>query len=424
MPDESDPPSADPGWTPPPQQPMPKSPQQEPPAPTWTPPQQPAQSDWPAAPTPPPTQGWTPQPPQQQAPPSQWTPPGQPQPTAAWTPPGQPADGPPAKRGGIKKRWIVLAAVVAIAGFAGFTAWQREQTYQTGHAAYLAADCAAAVGPLRSVAGEDSSSGDSDTELKARAELQECEALLAADAIGTQGNAAEAVLAYREFITKYPRSPLVGTALAGGQELISTAPESVASVELCDALDGLEAEEFIASPADSLPALLYACGQVYEAERAFADALAAYGRFRAEYADHDLADDVETAYARAILEDADEGGAGELPSPDQGRPGGVPDLATIVIQNDAPDILAMVFSGPDVRVEEVEACAECQKYLSPGPPACPELGPVAEYVVEPGTYDVVVRSGSGSDVTPFRGTWILEAGLIYDSCFYIVTTSQ
>jgi hypothetical protein len=383
MTDESNPPTPQqPGWTPPPGQP---------PAPSWTPPQQ------------------------QPAP----------QPGQAWTPPGSAPAQPPAKKGGIRKRWIALAAVVGLGGFAGFTAWQREQTYQTGHAAYLAGHCASAVGPLRSVAGEDSSSSDSDTEHKARAELQECEALLAADDLGTQGAAADAVLAYRDFIIKYPRSALMGPALASGQELIVRKPENVASVELCDGLEGLEAQEFIASPAETLPALLYACGQTYEADGAIEDALAAYARFRAEFADHGLAGDVETAYARTILADADRSGAGSLPPPiDSGTAGGTAGQATIVIQNDSPDILAMVFSGPDVRVEEVEACAECQKYFGTGPAGCPELGPIAEYIVAPGTYDVVVRSGSGNDVTPFRGTWTLEAGQVYDSCFYIVTTVQ
>ena len=325
----------------------------------------------------------------------------------------------PVRKGrGIQKRWIVLAVVVVVAGVFFYQTWQQEQNYQTGHAAYLAADCDAAREPLRKAADGEPGSDESDTALKARAELQECDALLAASQLAD----GEAVLAYRDFVNKYPASPLVETGRTGAQELLASS-SAVATTALCDELQALEQEDFIASPADTLPPLLLACGEAYEADAAFTEALAAYTRFRTEFTDHDLADEVEAAYARTTLAEAEATGAGELPPPiDSGTEGGVAGQATIVIQNDSPDVLAMVFSGPDVRVEEIEACAECEEFFGDEPEFCPELGPIAEYIVEPGTYDVVVKSGSGADVIPFRGSWTLEAGQVYDSCFYIVTS--
>jgi hypothetical protein len=49
----------------------------------------------------------------------------------------------------------------------------------------------------------------------------------------------------------------------------------------------------------------------------------------------------------------------------------------------------------------------------------PDQSPTAEYKVAPGVYEVVVKSGSGSNVLPFRGTWTLADGEVYASCFYI-----
>jgi len=103
-----------------------------------------------------------------------------------------------------------------------------------------------------------------------------------------------------------------------------------------------------------------------------------------------------------------------------GRPAVALD-AVELIQNDSPEQLSIVFSGPDVRVEEVNACGECIDYVGVGPIACPEKGPVAEYVLAPGTYEVVVKSSSGANVTPFRGTWTLKKGEEYSSCFYLVS---
>ena len=59
-------------------------------------------------------------------------------------------------------------------------------------------------------------------------------------------------------------------------------------------------------------------------------------------------------------------------------------------------------------------------YAAPGPEECPSLGPVAQYIVAPGEYDVVVKSGSDADVRPFRGTWPVEAGKVYEFCLYLV----
>lgn len=317
---------------------------------------------------------------------------------------------------------LIVIGCIGIGALALYENWQQEQNYNTGHAAYQNADCAAAVAPLTSAARGEPGTRDSDIARQAQAELQQCEALLAADALVEQGGHDAAVMGYSEILTKYPDSPLKDVALSKGQEQIASAElAALATPALCPALDTLLDQQLIATPDQTLPELLFACGQAYETEAVFEEALLYYDRFLGEYAEHPLTADVQEAYARATIAFARASGAGELPAPQAIGSSGEGNV-TVIIQNDSPEPLNMVFSGPEVRVERLEACTECQKFSGDEPTACPELGPVGTYVMAPGDYEVVVKvSGGGGDVTPFRGTWTLEPGQEYSSCFYVVS---
>jgi hypothetical protein len=345
--------------------------------------------------------------------------------------PSTPAPVPaaPKKRGpwlrlGIGCLSVIVLGCVGIGAFALYENWQQEQNYQAGHQAYLQADCAGAIDPLRKAASGDPGTRDSDVARKAEAELQECEALLEADALAEQKKPADAVLAYSALVTKYADSPLKETAITKGQKLFTQGESAaLATAALCESVDDLAEQQFIAQPDEMLPSLLYACGQAYEDDQAFSEAVAAYSRFRRDYPDHELAKDVQQAFVRATIAEAEAVGAGALPAPQVvGASGAAGGRVTVVIQNDSPESLSMVFSGPEVRVEELEACTDCEKFVGDGPSACPEKGPVGRYELPPGTYDVVVKASSGRDVTPFRGSWPLEDGQEYSSCFYLVTS--
>jgi hypothetical protein len=318
---------------------------------------------------------------------------------------------------------LLLLACVGIGGFAYYQTWQQEQNYNTGHLAYTQDNCAGAIGPLGKAASGEPGTKDSDVALKAEAELQECEALLQADELTTQEALGDAVLAYSAFMTKYPSSSLQDVAIAKGESLLASGDtQKVATVPVCDSLDSLVEQKLVANPPEQLPVLLHACGQAYEAASDYTNAVAAYSRFRADYPDHALAEQVQASYVRATLAEADAMGAGTLPAPQSvGASASGEGTATVYIQNDSPEQLSMVFSGPDVRVEDLEPCDGCEEFSGSGPEACPELGPVGRYDLNPGTYDVVVKASSDGAVTPFRGSWTLEAGQEYSSCFYLVT---
>jgi hypothetical protein len=319
---------------------------------------------------------------------------------------------------------VFVLGCVAIGALALFQNWQQEQNYTAGHSAYTAADCATATGPLGKAASGDPGTKDSDVARKAEAELQECEALLAASDAANSGSIGDAVMGYSAFYVKYNQSPLRALALTKGQELISeTEAAALTSQDLCNGIDKLQAQTFFTRSSETIPPLLYACGQASEQANAYADAVEFYDRFRQKYPEHELAKQVDLAFVRATIADAEASGAGELPAPQQvGDGSGSGDEVLVVIQNDSPEELNLVFSGPETRVEKLEACTECEKFAGDEPSSCPELGPVGKYRMAPGTYTVVVKAGSGSDVTPFRGSWELKGGDEYSSCFYVVTS--
>jgi hypothetical protein len=318
---------------------------------------------------------------------------------------------------------LVVVAAVVVAAAIGVGIWYvgtaPQRAYDKGHAAYLAGDCTAAMDPLTEAANNDT---DEELASTAAGEVAECEALLAADSLVVQGRQADAVLAYSAFVTEHPASPIVDVAVTKGQTLITEGPtQRVGTVEVCDALDTLDAQRFVASRDEVLPGLLLACGEAYAEAGDFATALVTFDRVRNDYPDHPVRATVDEAYARAAVAEAEAAGAGELNPPDVvGGTAGAGAAAAVVIRNESNERLTIVFSGPEQLVEELAPCEECEAFPEP-PQTCPDTGgPQGRYEVPAGTYDVVVRAADGSSVQPFRGTWTLDAGFEYADCFFVV----
>jgi tetratricopeptide (TPR) repeat protein len=332
---------------------------------------------------------------------------------------------PPAKGGNRRNLMLgCLGALVlgcgGVGAFAFFDIQARERAYAAANQLYQAGDCAAAVTAYDALSGIDGDSEDETLE-KARAERAECVDYLDGVTAQDEGRSGDALITYSTFIEKYPDSP----ALPRLREQVDTLYAETASADLvnndvCTNIDGLNDKELIIDPDTRIPDMLLVCGQLFEAADDFANALLAYQRFRDEYPDNPQFEQATAGLARAAVADARASGAGEIPPPQSVSSGGNGDTAVIVIQNDTPERLSLIFSGPDVRVETLEPCTECQNF-SVAPTGCPELGPVGSYTVAPGDYEVVVRASSDGDVTPFRGSWTIGGGEEYYSCFYLVT---
>jgi tetratricopeptide (TPR) repeat protein len=216
---------------------------------------------------------------------------------------------------------------------------------------------------------------------------------------------------YEAFLTEYPNHSLAEEA----EMLLLANPLA------CEKNESLKENDIIADRTDFMPRLYYGCGQAYKDEGAWDNAITIYENFLSEFPNHSLAPDVEEALAQSIVMQAKAAGAGEIPAP---QSSGSTDsgITLVIIRNDSPEQLRIVFSGPESQVEELDSCSSCTHYTGTGPLYCPEQGPIGRYTLKPGQYDVVVEAISDSGTTPWTGTWDLLDGDEYYNCFFIVRT--
>ncbi len=163
------------------------------------------------------------------------------------------------------------------------------------------------------------------------------------------------------------------------------------------------------------------CGENYVDAEEFTLAADLYQSFIEKYPDHPRVEEIKFLLPDLLIKAAKTGSTGTIERPDASgwAPAGV---SRVVIQNDSPHTLRLVFSGPDARIEELPACDECSDYTGIGPMYCPEKGPIGSYDLTPGTFEVMVEALDDSGIDPFTGTWELEDSKEFYSCFFVVTT--
>jgi len=230
-----------------------------------------------------------------------------------------------------------------------------------------------------------------------------------------------AILSYNEFVSKHTASPLVELARAKVTSIVTgNEPAAYLNEEFCMQIDRLVTNDLLPQPDTNLPPVYFACGQLYEKAGTFPFGIDYYEKFLSDYPNHPLAPEVKSALLRAIVARAKLGGGGGLPTPE--RSGTTEDGSTLVIiRNESPEKLRIVFSGAEDRIEELEACSTCTTFIS-SPSFCPGAGPVGRYTLKPGEYFAVVMSTSSPTTSPWSGDWVLEAGAEYTNCFYIIKT--
>jgi len=312
--------------------------------------------------------------------------------------------------------------VIAVVGYSATRYFIDRSNYNKGHQAYQQADCAIAIRHFDSIISGWRLVDIGGYSALAQQEKAECLSFQAAVDKQQAGDRSAALIAYADFVSDYSSSVLAEAARNRSASLFEQAkPSALASQESCQKIDILLEEDLIPQRDVNLPLFYLACGQAYEDAGDWANAVTMYESFLAEYPSHSLASDVEAALARSIVAQAKAAGAGEIPAPSLSGSTGS-GFTEVVIQNDSPERLRIVFSGPESRVEELGACSSCQTYFGIGPLFCPEQGPIGRYTLKPGQYDVVVESISDTGVTPWIGDWSLVSGDEYYSCFFIVTT--
>lgn len=216
---------------------------------------------------------------------------------------------------------------------------------------------------------------------------------------------------YKSFLIEYPEHSLANEVESA---LLSNSTS-------CNRDTSLK-KTIIAERANFIPTLYYNCGQAFEDDGKWGRAISMYEKFLDYYPNHTLASDVEDMLARVIVEQAKDESVGEILAPESSGSTGN-SFTEVIIQNDSPESLRIVFSGPESHVEELPACSSCKTYEGIGPLYCPERGPIGSYQLEPGQYDIVVESTSDSGTTSWTGSWDLNSGKEYYNCFFITVVT-
>lgn len=330
------------------------------------------------------------------------------------------------RRNGCLVVLVLALAFLICAGVNFYQHLEQENNYEAGHAAYLQADCPAAV-PLFDLAINGGGFGgeNGDAAKAAVTEKAECAAWQKALEAHHSSDFEAALAGYAALVETYPQTPLLPVVQSQMESLFreSASLARQANPELCRQFQTLRAQELVPAKAGELPPLLWACGQIFEENDDPASAVELYAQLLNDYPDHALAQESMPALARATVAQAKAAGAGNIPAPQSvGGTGSGP--AVVVVQNASPEKISLVFNGPEARLEELAACADCFKYSGDGPAACPEQGAVGVYELPAGDYTVVVNSSSDKGVIPFIGEWQLGQGEEYRSCFFLVTTAE
>jgi tetratricopeptide (TPR) repeat protein len=249
-------------------------------------------------------------------------------------------------------------------------------------------------------------------------ERRDCQAFLKSVELQEQGEFSEALLAYDALLSEDTLVSPIHEQIASLFE--QAAPSEIANEAICLKLSEFQERGVIPNPQDNLPAFYAACGAIFYEEGRYGEAVTMYQRLLEIYPDHPLAEAADEKLAQALISEAEAVGAGTIGQPQSIRSTGE-GPARVVIQNDSPQRISLVFTGLETLFEELEPCDTCENYTGSGPSACPEEGPIGTYELPAGTYKVVVKSISSGRVIPFTGEWTLRTGEVYYSCFYLVS---
>lgn len=321
------------------------------------------------------------------------------------------------------RRWLLglgSAAIAAIILPGMVQYFVDRHHYNQGLQAYKTANCSEAIAAMdRVIAANVDRKGD-DLVTQAKVKKAECQAFLKGVNEQRAGNGSPALLAYLQLVKQYPDTELLNALKQQTTQLFDTSGMTeMATPKVCAQTNLLLKHHLLPQPTTNLPTFYQSCGNAYAASKNFTQAIAMFETFLDKYPSHPQTEAVKRSYTQAIVYEGRAKGAGKIDRP--GYSGVRSDGTTaVVIQNDSPEKVRIVFSGPTPRLEELAPCTDCKTFIGQAPKQCPNKGPIGTYVLQPGEYDVMVKSISDRGVRPFTGVWGLDRGSEYNSCFFIV----
>jgi hypothetical protein len=236
---------------------------------------------------------------------------------------------------------------------------------------------------------------------------------------------AQAVEDYLRYITDYTGNPLATAAESRVAELFAHGKAGeLTSTSGCGSLTSLLDRKVVLYTSSYVPAMLYQCGQTYAEQKMLAESITAYETFMAHFPAHSLAVQAEAGMARSIIQFAKGSAAGSIQQPGLANTLDSP-TATLTLQNGTHYPVRIAYSGPEGHVKELPACETCTT-ADASATTCSNQGPVVEYQVAPGQYDVVFQTINDSQLVHnpsaprWTSSWNLARGGQYSGCVVLV----
>jgi hypothetical protein len=202
----------------------------------------------------------------------------------------------------------------------------------------------------------------------------------------------------------------------------SSKEKLVSNSYACINHDAIENRAVFSNDQEFMKSFYINCTKILESAQYYSDSIKMFETLFDKFPETKQNDEYYQDYIGLLVKYAKSAGAGVISPPDQSG-SSKSGTTVVIIQNDSPEKIRIIFSGPDSRIEELNSCQSCVEYDIIGPEYCPEKGPIGKYILLPGVYDVVVESITDKGVTPFYGSWSLSNGEEYYSCFIITISS-
>ncbi|MEL7313584.1 MAG: hypothetical protein AAFN08_01380 [Cyanobacteria bacterium J06559_3] len=315
-------------------------------------------------------------------------------------------------------------AIVAIGTFSLGQHRLDRRRYNRAIEAQRSADCQTAIAEFDAIINQFRLFEISDYVLRAQELKAECDRFQEIIAKQQAGEAEAALLDYMAFVNVYEDSTLLNPVQQQIAELFRTAPtDALATQEICRRIEGLMTQNLIPETGKEVGNFYLACGDTLASLEEYPTAIYLYEQVadKPNLLDEAQMQTLEQALARVTVADTRQGSRAIGPPTFFGY---TADGTTVIeIQNDAPREMAMTFSGLSPKFETVERCRNCQIYREEDEPEiCPEKGPIEEYKLLPGQYEIAadfIEEGS-ERITSWTGDWTLDEGARYRICFVVV----
>ncbi|MCA2582840.1 MULTISPECIES: HEAT repeat domain-containing protein [unclassified Microcystis] len=196
---------------------------------------------------------------------------------------------------------LIVTITIALLGPVAIQYLLDLYNFNQGHQAYQRADCTTAIKHFDPMLKGWRAINMEQKRAVAQQAQQECLAFQVAVDQQKAGNFSVALLTYNNFINDYSNSILVEASRHQVESIFETVPPfEIASHESCNSIGNLLKNSLIPSPDQNLPRFHLACGQVYQTEHLYLEALDQFNQAKTLTKEPEIIASAKQGYNKAV----------------------------------------------------------------------------------------------------------------------------